>query len=228
MKNMSPIITASVICMNQNHIARDVSECIKHGITNFHVDPMDGNFVPRLGMYPEQVRYIKEEFPNTTVDVHVMLDRPNDFLKAFCDAGSDIVMVHAENHRNLFGSIGIVKGCGKKAGVCLNIATDVSFLKPIAKDIDYVMLMGFNPGILNQKMWLGLYEKIRRTREAVNSDVNIMIDGGVKFDTALELWNSGADYLVAGTSTLFHPDDTIANNIARMNAIFEDHAGVEC
>lgn len=212
-------ITASVICMNQNHIGRDVKACIDAGINNFHIDPMDGLYVPRLGMYPEQVRYIKEEFPNTIIDVHTMLTEPNEYIKGFLEAGADIIMVHSENQKNLYGSLGLVNSYGKKAGVCLNIATGVDFLKMIKDEIYVVMLMGFNPGILNQELWPGIYDKIKAVKDVTDGNVKVMIDGGVKFYTAKKLQDAGADYLVGGSSTVFHKDLTIAKNVNKLNGV---------
>lgn len=216
---MTAIISASVICMNQNHIGRDVKACLDRGVNHFHIDPMDGMFVPRLGMYPEQVRYIKEEFPDAIIDVHTMLTEPNKYVKEFLDAGSDIVMMHAENQKNLYGTIGLINSYDRKAGVCLNIATDVDFIKYIQDEIYVVMLMGFNPGILNQDLWPGLYDKIKRIKDLTDGKVKVMVDGGVKFHTAKKLQDSGADYLVAGSSTVFHANGTIAQNIDLMNEV---------
>ena len=216
---MISTMTASVICMNQNYIGRDVKACIDAGVKNFHIDPMDGIFVPRLGMYPEQVRYIKDEFPESIIDVHVMLSEPNQYVKEFLDAGSDIVMMHSENQKNLYGTLGIINSYGKKAGVCLNIATDVNFLKMLKDEIYVVMLMGFNPGILNQELWPGIYDKIKAVKDATDGKVKVMIDGGVKFYTAKALQSAGADYLVGGSSTIFHSGGTIDENVKKINEV---------
>jgi ribulose-phosphate 3-epimerase len=216
---MTAIVTASVICMNQNYIGRDVKACLDAGIDHFHIDPMDGMYVPRLGMYPEQVRYIKEEFPNTVIDVHTMLTEPNKYVKEFLDAGSDIVMMHSENQKNLYGTLGLINSYGRKAGVCLNIATDVNFLKMLKDEIYVVMLMGFNPGILNQELWPGLYDKIKAVKDVTDGKVKVMIDGGVKFYTARQLQDAGADYLVGGSSTVFHKDGTVAQNVKKINEV---------
>lgn len=216
---MTAVVTASVICMNQNHIGRDVNACISTGIKNFHIDPMDGMFVPRLGMYPEQVRFIKDEFPEAIIDVHAMLTEPNKYIKEFLDAGSDIVMMHAENQKNLYSTLSLINSYDKKAGICLNIATDVNFLKMLKDEIYVVMLMGFNPGVLNQELWSGLYDKIKAVKDVTDGKVKVMIDGGVKFYTAKQLQDAGADYLVGGSSTVFHKDGTIAQNVKKLDEV---------
>lgn len=216
-------LTASVICMNQIHIADEIKKCIDVGITNFHIDPMDGQYVPRLGMYPEQVQHIKDEFPDVTIDVHVMLTHPNEYIKKFISAGADTIMVHVENQVNVYGSLGLIKSMNAKAGVALNIATDVDFIIPIIDDIDVVMLMGFNPGILNQSLWPGLFKKIEKLKAIIGSrDIDIMIDGGVKFHTIKDLLAAGATRLVGGSSTIFHADNDIATNVNTIKGIINE------
>ena len=201
---MKAKMTASVICMNQNWIARDIQQCIDLGITDFHIDPMDGQYVPRLGMYPEQVKFIRDEFPNVNIDVHCMLTTPNEYIKKFIKAGADTIMVHVENQVNIYGS-------------------DVDFIEPLLDDIDIVMLMGFNPGILNQDLWPGLYTKIAKLKAMIGErDIDIMIDGGVKFHTIEKLVAAGSTYLVGGSSTIYNAEKTVEENVKQINGLINN------
>jgi ribulose-phosphate 3-epimerase len=184
---------------------------------------MDGQYVPRLGMYPEQVKFIRDEFPNVNIDVHCMLTTPNEYIKKFIKAGADTIMVHVENQVNIYGSIGVIKSMGARAGVALNIATDVDFIEPLLDDIDIVMLMGFNPGILNQDLWPGLYTKIAKLKAMIGErDIDIMIDGGVKFHTIEKLVAAGSTYLVGGSSTIYNAEKTVEENVKQINGLINN------
>jgi ribulose-phosphate 3-epimerase len=225
-------MTASVICTDHLNIQRDLKETWDAGVTNFHIDVMDGQFVPRIGMYPEQVEKIREYFPDSTIDVHTMLIDPNKYLKNFIDAGADLIIVHAEAHKGIYSSLDLVKQSGKKFGIALNIGTPISAIEDIASYADLIMLMGFNPGILNQQLWAGLYKKILNIKtNYLTSECDIMIDGGVKMETLIDLsgryegtetyWPmyNKTTYLVGGTSTIYKPGKSISDNISYINSI---------
>lgn len=220
---MNLVFTASIICMDHLNLEKEIQLLLDNGIKNLHADFMDGVFVPRLGMYPEQIKNIKEKFPEVIIDSHLLIDNPNQFIDQIIEY-SDIVIVHAENHKNLYGSISKIKSKGKKVGVGLNIATSVESIKDIVKDIDMIMLMGFNPGILNQSLWEGLYKKILDIREEYPY-IDIMIDGGVKLETSKDLVRCGANYLVCGSSTIYKQEGTkinVKSNIEKLKQVFND------
>jgi len=227
-------LTASVICTDHLNIQRDLQETWDNGIHNFHIDVMDGQFVPRIGMYPEQVMKIREYFPDSHIDVHTMLIDPNKYLKNFIDAGSDLIIVHAEAHKGIYSSLDLVKQAGAKFGIGVNIGTPISMIEDIAPYADMIMLMGFNPGILNQQLWTGLYNKINEIKKnPKTSNCDIMIDGGVKMDTLISLsgrfensvtynpFYTKSTWLVGGTSTIYKPGKSITENIKEINTILD-------
>ena len=213
---MKPTFTASVVCMDPLNLENEISVLRDTGITDLHIDVMDGQFVPRLGMYPEQLTEIKKNFPEIKTDVHLLIDDPTRFIDSFSMA--DLIIVHAENNKNLYGCISKIKSHGKRVGIGLNIATSISTIEPVMCDVDLIMLMGFSPGILNQPLWPGLYSKIKNIKDQY-PNVDIMVDGGVKMDTMVQLFNSGATHLVCGSSTIYKTRN-IQKNIEEMRSQF--------
>lgn len=205
--------TASAVCMNPLKLCSEIETLIENGITNIHIDVMDGMFVPRLGMYPEQVKCIKETFPQIEIDTHLLVKSPEKYIDVFKE--SDTIIVHQESTYDLYSSIQKIKSHGKKIGVGLNIATPISSIENIINDVDLVMLMGFSPGILNQPLYVGMYGKIQKIRNEYPS-LDIMIDGGVKMDTIKPLVDVGSTYLVCGSSTIYKNENSVENNILEM------------
>ena len=134
-------ISASLICADPLNLEKAVKEIEESGIEYIHFDVMDGVFVPRYGMYPEIITYIKK-ISNLPVDVHMMVDNPEPYIETFAKAGADIFYVHVENNNNLHRTLMLIQKSGMKAGVILNLATPLSCLDYILEEIDYVMLMG--------------------------------------------------------------------------------------
>jgi len=214
MKDKDYKISASLICADQGNI-RDAVEILEsENVPMLHVDAMDGMFVPRYGMYPEQVESVREQFSGI-INVHTMVMDPEPFIEWFGRSGADIITIHAEPNLQLGRTILQIKNSGLKAGVCLNIATPISVLEEILPELDLVMLMAIHPGILGQGCWDGIYTKISRLRrmanEAGNKDLIIEIDGGVKPETAPRMVEAGADALTCGTGTIFRPHEGTLN-----------------
>lgn len=203
-------ISASLVCADQGDIRGAVKILEQEKVEMLHVDAMDGLFVPRYGMYPEQLESVRKEFSGI-VNVHMMVMNPEPFLEWFKRSGADIITVHAEPNQQLGRTIKMIKDLGIKAGVCLNIATPLSALDYVIKDLDLVMLMAIHPGILGQGCWEGIYNKTSNLRTMANENGNhnliIEIDGGVKPETAPLMVKSGADALTCGTGTIFRPQE---------------------
>ena len=185
----------------------------------FHLDIMDGRFVPNISYGPMVVEFIRK---TTTkfCDVHLMIEEPERYTEAFKKAGADGITVHYEACRHLHRNIQQIKNLGMKVGVALNPHTPIELLKDILQDIDMVLIMSVNPGFGGQSFIPHTINKIKRMREMIDEqllNVKIQIDGGVTTDNAPLIVEAGADVLVAG-SFVFKAADPI-KAIAALKAI---------
>lgn len=167
----------------------------------FHIDIMDGVFVPNIS-YGMPVLKAIAKHANKTIDVHLMIVDPDRYIKEFAALGADILTVHYEACTHLHRTLQAIKAEGMKAGVAINPHTSVDLLKDIIKDIDVVLVMSVNPGFGGQSFIKNTYNKIQRLKELIsmnNTNTLIEIDGGVTDENAAELSKAGADVLVAGS-----------------------------
>lgn len=174
----------------------------------FHLDVMDGRFVPNITFGPMIVDFISKA-AKKPCDVHLMIEQPENFAEQFKNAGADILSVHIEACRHLHRNIQQIKSLGMKAGVAINPHTPVSDLQDIIQDIDLVCMMSVNPGFGGQKFIPQTLEKIKQLRKMIDEKglkVHIEIDGGVTLDNAKTILDAGADVLVAG-NTVFKSVD---------------------
>ncbi|MCF7871717.1 ribulose-phosphate 3-epimerase [Candidatus Woesearchaeota archaeon] len=200
-------LSASLICADLMNLENEVKNINESKIEYIHFDVMDGHFVPRLGVFPEMLSGIRK-LTKKPIDVHLMISNPEEYIPIFSNAGADIIYVHVENNLHLHRTLKIIKENNVKAGVVLNIATPLSSLDYILEEIEYIMLMAINPGIVGHKIILKIYDKIRAVKEKIKgTNIKIMIDGGVNPETAHLMIKSGADILVGGTSSLFRPKE---------------------
>ncbi len=180
----------------------------------FHLDIMDGEFVPNITFGMPVVSFINKH-AKKPLDVHLMIVKPERYIQAFCDAGADILTVHFEACIHLHRTIHSIKEAGMKAGVAINPHTPSSILDPIIQDLDLVCVMSVNPGFGGQKFIHETYRKIQQLNDmknAKNSHCLIEIDGGVTFENAHALIEAGANVLVAG-NTVFasaNPSEAIS------------------
>ncbi len=182
----------------------------------FHLDVMDGRFVPNISFGPMLISFFRKA-TTKTCDVHLMIEEPERYAAAFQQAGADIITVHAEACTHLHRNIQQLKGLGVKAGVALNPHTPVQVISEIIRDIDLVCLMSVNPGFGGQQFIPHTLVKTRELKELINSSgatALIEIDGGVTLQNAPSLVAAGADVLVAG-NTVFKADDA-AETIAQL------------
>jgi ribulose-phosphate 3-epimerase len=208
-------LSASLICANHINFEKDIRLLEKGGIDYIHFDVMDGNFVPRYGLYPELLKSIKN-ISKLPIDVHMMSEEPARYVKGFAEAGAEIIAVHAESCKHLHHTLKLIKDSGVKAGVVLNYATPLNTLDYVLDYVDMVELMAINPGIVGHKIIPEIYKKIselRKRLDATGKEIIIMIDGGVNPDTAADMIKAGADILVCGTSAIFKPDIAVNEKI---------------
>lgn len=205
-----PIIAPSVLAADFANLQRD-SEMLNNSEADwFHIDIMDGVFVPNISFGMPVLGAINKH-AKKPLDVHLMIVQPERYLEEFRNLGAEILTVHYEACPHLHRTLQQIKGLGAKAGVALNPHTPVSLLEPIINDIDMVCLMSVNPGFGGQKFIESTYEKVRALKAIITkagASTIIEIDGGVNAETAPLLLEAGADVLVAG-SFVFSSSDPI-------------------
>lgn len=166
----------------------------------FHVDVMDGVFVPNISFGFPVIKQVKK-YATKPLDVHLMIVQPERYVQDFKDAGADILTVHIEASTHLHRTLQMIKAAGMQAGVAVNPHTAINQLEDIITDVDLVCLMSVNPGFGGQKFIPGTFQKLEKLRKLIDSTgskARIEIDGGVGSSNAAELIKAGADVLVAG------------------------------
>lgn len=211
---MAHLIAPSILSADFANLQKDVEMINASEADWFHVDVMDGVFVPNISFGFPVIKKIKE-FAKKPLDVHLMIVEPDRYFERFKGVGADIISVHYEACQHLHRSIQAIKSLDLKAGVVLNPHASVYVLEDILVDVDLVMLMSVNPGFGGQKFIENTLTKIKRLKDLIektNSKALIEVDGGVNLSNAVDLIRAGADVLVAG-NTVFasdNPTDTIS------------------
>lgn len=209
---MSVIISPSLLSADFLHLAGDIDMVNRSPADWFHLDIMDGVFVPNISYGLPVVAQIKKRAAKP-LDVHLMIVQPERYVQAFHDAGADILTVHQETCTHLHSIVQQIKSLGMQAGVSLNPATPVYTIEDIICDIDVVLLMSVNPGFGGQSFIEGTIEKVRKLKRLVQENdarTLIEIDGGVNLETGCRLVEAGADALVSG-SFVFNAIDPVKN-----------------
>ncbi|MBA2870760.1 ribulose-phosphate 3-epimerase [Anoxybacillus calidus] len=204
-------IAPSILSANFAKLAEEIADVEKGGADYIHVDVMDGHFVPNLTIGPLVVEAIRP-ITNLPLDVHLMIENPDQYIPMFAKAGADYLSVHVEACPHLHRTIHLIKEHGVKAGVVLNPHTPVAMIEHIITDVDLVLLMTVNPGFGGQKFIHSVLPKIERVAQIVKErglNVEIEVDGGVNEDTAKLCVEAGANVLVAG-SAIYNKKDRAA------------------
>lgn len=205
-----PIIAPSLLSANYLNLEADCKMLNKSEADWYHLDVMDGRFVPNISFGPMLVEFFRKATAKVC-DVHLMIEEPGNFAEQFKNAGADNLSVHIEACPHLHRNIQQIKALGMKAGVAVNPHTPVSDLSDILHDIDLVCLMSVNPGFGGQKFIPYTIDKIRQLRKMIDErglQVHIEIDGGVTVENAASIIAAGADVLVAGNTVFKSADPT--------------------
>jgi len=201
-------IAPSILSADFSKLGEEILAVEKGGADYIHIDVMDGHFVPNITIGPLIVEAIRP-ITKLPLDVHLMIENPDQYIEAFAKAGADYITVHVEACRHLHRTIQNIKSFGIKAGVVLNPATPVESIQHIIGEIDMVLLMSVNPGFGGQKFIPEVLPKIRKVKEMAEQkgvDMEIEIDGGVNPETAKLCMEAGANVLVAG-SAIYNQED---------------------
>lgn len=203
-----PIIAPSILAANFLCLEKDIEMINNSEADWFHLDIMDGRFVPNISFGLPVIAAMKK-MAKKTFDVHLMIVEPEKYFEDFAKAGADVLSVHYEASTHLHRSLQAIKALGMKAGVAINPHTPVFLLEDVLNDIDVVCMMSVNPGFGGQKFIPKTYDKIKALKKMIlysGASTLIEIDGGVTVENAPKLLAAGADVLVAGNTVFSSPD----------------------
>ncbi|MEY4791187.1 MAG: Ribulose-phosphate 3-epimerase [Pseudomonadota bacterium] len=208
-------ISPSILSADFSILGDEIKSLEQAGADLIHIDVMDGHFVPNITMGPPIIKMVRK-FTKLPFDVHLMISPVEKYIKAFADAGSDIITIHPEATDNLKRAVSTIKSLGKKAGVSLNPKTPISALMDVINDIDLILIMSVNPGFAGQSFMSEVLPKVTELRKMINDKklkIDIEIDRGINFETAPLAVKAGANILVSGT-TIF--SGSLKDNIQKL------------
>jgi len=202
-------LAPSILSANFAQLGADAKAALEGGGTLLHVDIMDGHFVPNITIGPPVVASLRKALPDAILDCHLMIERPDEFVAAFAEAGASWISVHQEACVHLHRTLQLIASHGCKPAVVINPATPVETLSEVLDLVHHVLVMSVNPGFGGQKFIRGALKKMEalaRIRESRGLNFRIEVDGGVARDTVTDIVKAGADLLVAGNAVFGHGD----------------------
>jgi ribulose-phosphate 3-epimerase len=226
--NKTQELFVSTISDNPKHVFKNLKIFDRLGISGIHFDIMDGNFVPRFGLYPELLAELRSE-TQLPIEVHLMTKNPDPYIDTLVKAGANRIIVHLEALAHPLKTISLIKESGIEAGIALNPLTGIADAKNLIQEVSLIMLMAINPGIPKHAFIPSTIPKLielKKTLVEVGSDAKIGIDGGVTFDNAKSLFQNGANLLICGSGTIFKQENSIEENIITLvNSISSQSSG---
>ena len=216
---MKKQISPSMMCVDFMNVAADLATMQKHGIEYLHIDIMDGEFVNNYTLGTDFCKVMKKN-SSIPLDIHLMIEKPENKLSWFEFGEGDYVSVHYESTKHIQRALQQIKQRGAKPMIALNPATPLEVLEWVLPDIDAVLLMTVNPGFAGQKLVPQTLEKITACRKFLDErgypNVEIEVDGNVSFENARKMSDAGADIFVAGSSSMFAKDITLDEGIEKL------------
>ncbi len=201
-------IAPSILSADYSRLGEEVQAVEKAGADYIHVDVMDGHFVPNITIGPAVVESLHRR-TSLPLDVHLMIQNPDEFLEAFIQAGAGILTVHVEACPDFRPTLTAIKRKGARAGISLNPATPVALIEPALEYADLVLVMTVNPGFGGQKLMPEVLPKVEQLRSLIDRegwDLELEVDGGIKVDNIRTLAQAGADVFVSGSGIFSIPD----------------------
>jgi len=206
-----PAIAPSILASDFSRLAEQIGTVMDAGAQVIHVDVMDGHFVPPITIGPLIVEWIRDLVKGRggTLDVHLMIERPERQIEAFAKAGADVITIHPESTPNIHYGLKLIRELGCKAGVVINPGTPVSAVEPVIEIVDLCLCMSVNPGWGGQRYIPTSTGRLAALRAMLPDEIVLEVDGGISLETIEEARAAGAELFVAGSS-VFGADDPAA------------------
>ena len=214
-------IGPSLMCTDLMNVKRDITELDEAGVDFYHIDIMDGNFVPNFTLGPDFVKSVRKQ-TNKPLDVHIMAEKPERFIEMLAEAGADMISIHAEATNHLEGTLAKIKNLGLKAGVAINPGTPLEVLNFVLNVTDYVCLMTVNPGFAGQKFIPSMYDKINKLDKMIKEsghNIEIEVDGNIGDLTIPKCKKNGATMFVGGTSIIYKKEGSLLDNVTAVKKL---------
>ena len=216
------LLSASVMCVNAWDGMDDLRALGQSGVELLHADVMDGEFVPNLMLGTESIRQLRR-LGGIPLDIHLMIERPEDKLGWFDIQPGEYVSVHAESTRHRQRALARIRDCGARPIAALNPGTPLCMVEDVLPDVEAVLLMTVNPGYAGQALVPQTIDKIARLRKMLDDaglpGVRIEVDGNVSFENGVKMRAAGADMFVCGTSSVFHRGAPVQENVRRFREL---------
>jgi len=206
-------LAPSILDVDFTCLEKELRKIGSGGVDLLHLDIMDGNFVPNISFGPKIVESIKR-ITSLPLEVHLMVEKPENHIKTFINAGGDIIIVHYETSKHLDRLVQTINDADVKSGIALNPATPLSVIEYLTSKIDFLLLMTVNPGFGGQKFIPEMMDKIKKARKIIDNQkkpISLEVDGGINLDNIFEVAKAGAEIIVVGQliSKSANPEMTI-------------------
>lgn len=202
------IISPSILSADFSNLGKVLATIEEHNADWIHVDVMDGHFVPNITMGPFIVKHCSQ-LSRLPLDVHLMIEKPENHIQAFIESGANIVTIHIENNPNVYRTLQQIRSLGSKSGIAINPGTPASAIENVLEVVDMVLVMTVNPGFSGQKHIASMADKVNQVAKMIakyDHEIIIEVDGGINGENLSPIYKAGATAFVAATSIFKHPE----------------------